>query len=141
MPPSAFVCYLPCSGGLEGEGRGMVVCPCTQPGGSPWRWKLAGDVGVHNSHPHKCLDNSVTTSVLVMKALCLCNLLLTPTVTLAIKPSKGISKICKIQQHLCEFSTFFGSEAARETVRWGREGEGCSRGQLSGILLHPLHAQ
>jgi len=57
---------------------------------------------------------SLTISMLVMKAVCLC-CLLTPAMTLAIKPSKGISKIRKIQLCLCEFSMFFSSQAARET--------------------------
>lgn len=93
MPPSAFGCYLPCSGGLEGEGRGVVVCPYARPRGSLWSWKLGGDAGIHNSHPHKCLDNSVTIPVLLMKALCLRNLLLAPPTALAVKPSKGTSEI------------------------------------------------
>lgn len=53
MSPSDFVCSLPCAGGLEGAGRGMVVCPYAQPGGSPWGRKLAEGLGVCNSHPHK----------------------------------------------------------------------------------------
>lgn len=73
-----------------------------------------------------------------MTALCLCNLLLTPKMTLAIKPSKGISKVCKIQQHLCEFSTFFGSEAARETVGWGQgRGGMLQRPALGHAATHP----
>lgn len=94
MSPSDFICSLPCAGGLEGAGRGMVVCPYAQPGGSPWGRKLAGAWG---SATHIPTNNSVTVCLLVMTAVCLCHLLLTPTMTLAIQPSKGISKIGKIQ--------------------------------------------
>lgn len=86
---SALPCSLPCSRGLECEGRKVVLAPSAHP----------VELGAGTGHGHAQLRSHIPCDPV------LCNLL-TPTTTLAMEPSKGITQIHKIQQHRCEFATF-----------------------------------